>query len=241
MTTRDELRRLPDLAAEAFATWGAPNPGETVARAPRRVHPPAPTDLTTLVALRPDTGLLTGIVECVRIVWEVLRHDEARHELPDPRDTETPTWASECDWLLATLDWWQANLDACDLGWITDTIHAATRELEQIVRQPRPARLVCPDCGDVLRGQPGGMVSLCDSGHEHPGPKRLAAVWARKPAVPAMVIESQLGVKVATLWQWKRRGKIRPAHTEGRIDYWLPWDVVRLLYPGIEDTLAEGA
>ena len=84
-----------------------------------------------------------------------------------------------------------------------------------------------------MRAQHGGQYSVCDSGHQHPGSLTLAAQWRRKPPVPAAIIEMELGVKPATLWQWKRRGKIAPAYTDGRVDYWLPWDVLRRVYPDL--------
>ena len=242
-TTRERLRRLPELAAEAFLTWDAPNPAPEAERTGKRrnPHPPAPTRLDVLDALRTsDDGHLAMLTECVRIVWEQLRWDSDRDQWPDPREHQ-PTWTGECGWLLATFDWWQANLDAADLGWVEGTITDAATELERVVREPRPARLRCPTCEDVLRVQDGGMVTLCDSGHEHPGPMRLAALWARKPPSPAAIIEMELGVKQATLRKWHQRRKIKPAYRDGRVDYWLPWDVVRVLYPGIEDTLTVGA
>lgn len=240
-TTRDMLARLPELAAEAFTCWGHPNPGERTDGVRTIPGPRVPIDVDTFDALRTDEGgLLADLSECVRIVWQEMDPD-AKAEHPDPHDWHEATWSSECHLLTASHDWWQANLDQFDLGWVTDTIARTHRRLEQLTRQPKPARLRCPDCGDVLRVMEGGAYSYCDSGHEHPGPKRLAATWYGKPPVPAADIESELGVKAATLRQWKARGKIVPVRRDGLVDYWRPWDVVRLAYPGIEDTLSAGA
>ncbi|MBK7823448.1 MAG: helix-turn-helix domain-containing protein [Tessaracoccus sp.] len=73
----------------------------------------------------------------------------------------------------------------------------------------------------------------CGAGHQHPGPRRLEREWRRKAPMPTRELCEALRVPDSTLRKWRERGKLRPTREEGRVCWWLPWDVIALRYPDI--------
>ena len=196
---RDMLARIPDMAAEAYLTWDAPNPnpGERSDKTGRRshVHQPAPTNLSTLVALDPLHGLLPTITECVRIIWEQMPAPD-RPPLQHP-----PTWSGETGWLLATVTWWQSHLDECDLGWVEDAIAAAYRELARLTREPEDKPVLCGRCRIGALEQVHDAMWECHAcGHT----VTVRAVTLKQAA-------AEVDVPLRTLQDWANRpGLLRP-------------------------------
>lgn len=253
MLIRDMLKRIPELAAEVDATRYAPNPSGHVERHPLTFESRPPMSIEMFEALRPidpdsetDTPLW-HLAQAVKAAWQEL-YAAGVDMSAYPAPAAEPSYATESGWLLLVLDEFLAVAEPAAIDFLAGEdrhnpgeITACYRELSRLAREPRPVRYRCPDCDDVLRVQPGGEWSLCDSGHQHPGPRQIASrVWGMAP-VPAAVIEATLRLPAQTLWQWKKRGKVKPAYTDGRIDYWSPKDVLLVMYPDMAEVLDVGA
>lgn len=220
--TLHQLRQLPDLAAEAFATWGHPNPAERSERTGKRGKldsPPTPADLSTLDALRTDDhGLLFRLVQCVQVVMD----DTGRDDWPDT------TWTSLTAWLVDNHVAWRAD-PFCE-EWITDETRRVHAELCQLTRQPKPWRAKCRDCN--------GLVILADNdGTEVPpehaaygfctGCERTYAKGASmqalaniQPPMPLHSIAVLTDIPVKTLHRWDSHGWITtttPDRKRGRL------------------------
>ena len=192
--TVQQLHELPDLAAECFATWGHPNPSERPVVAVKRIHPKAPADLDTLDALRADElGLLHRLAQCVRAVVEDM------HEHPGDL-TETPTWASECGWLIAHANTWRADVFLAD--WIGSEVRSIHRELCRVARVHPPLKLQCPRCQAPVHLAPGGQYYRCENEH-------IIDHWAevkrmgRLTSMTYEELEIELHIPQGTLRRWK--------------------------------------
>ena len=218
-TTRERLTRIPDLAAEVFVTWGHPNPSGHAERGRNSPGSKAPTDLAVLDALRPgERGMLAGLTECVRIVWQAMDAGE-RPDLTNP-----PNWASECGWLLRSWDWAQASLDLSEIDWISDTIRRTHATLSELAREARPLVLHCTRmvgteaCGGGLIGRDErnadtgdwtasrwAYCAECGQTYTYTADlRRLGSVrdWT------LVECAAEVGVSVLTLKRWKKAGRI---------------------------------
>ena len=198
--TVQQLHELPDLAAECFATWGHPNPSDRPVVAVKRIHPKAPADLDTLDALRADKlGLLHRLAQCVRAVVEDM------HEHPGDL-TDTPTWASECGWLIAHANNWRGDAFLAD--WIGSEVRSIHRELCRVARVHPPLKLQCPRCQAPVHLAPGGQYYRCENEH-------IIDHWAevKRMGQLVMMTYSELadvtGVAEATIRKWASRKLIR--------------------------------
>lgn len=213
--TRQQLTQLPELAAEAFDTWGHPNPGPRTGGNSKRTRisaGDAPTDLATLDALRTDDhGLLFRLLQCV----EVVNDETGQDDWPD----ET-SWTSICGWLLQHSPTWTRDRFCND--WITDEVHTVWRELATLTRQPKPWRSNCRDC-------PGGIVILVDADGNETDPEQAAfglciacrrtyapgasmrALTDTQPPMPLSRIADLIGIPLRTLHRWRKEGTITPA------------------------------
>lgn len=232
--TIQQLHEIPDLAAEAFATWNAPNPSTR----PERVTPTTgsrpPTDLAVLDALRPDPDgegrSLRGVLaQAVRAVWE-----DARMEAAHVPDLPEATWAGDCDWLRRTYAFWSG--DRWLVEFVGEQVAEVHRGLSALCRVPKPPIYACPTCDGRMEPIPGGHMLACKEGHEHPAD--LERQWRRRPPLPASMIEQVMGVRANTLAQWKRRRKIRPRMGDDGQDLFYPWDVLLLKHPDIAEAFA---
>ncbi len=231
MTTRDRLDTLARLIAEVEATVGAPNPSGESGRRTSNAAPPAPADLAALDVLRVGDecgpSLLACLVQCSRIVWEAWPPDvRARH--PQPEGVQ---WATEVRWLGYAWSDAQAWLDLADHDWIEAEVRHVTSAVAAVARITRPIRYRCPQCGDQLK--PEGDVMRCDTGHEHPGPQRLATEYRRKPPMTTDRLADLLGIQPERIRKWHERRRIKPTNPGRKPLTWLPWDAVSLLYPDI--------
>lgn len=232
LTTIDQLRELPALAAERWDTIGHPNPSERSARPGGRGDPAAPADLAAFDTLRTDEkGWLFRLAQCVRTVLETMR-DADYWDAPEV--AEKPTWASECDWLIATADWWQD--DQWCIEYVADEVSLTWGHLRREVRTPQPHRLVCPDCLASATVDNGWLT--CTEGHEQRVDK-LADRMQDRPAVATTEIAAEFGVSPDRIYKWHERGRIKPVLTVGRAHLWRPWDVFTTLYPQLAKDLAD--
>ena len=241
-TIADMLAAIPALVAEVAATLHHPNPSPTPARHTRSDTAAPPTSLAGLDLLAPYTRVqddpdapLTLLLECSRICWEAA-DPATRANHPQPIGAD-PTLAAEAAWLAQLWPHTQTQIDQADYAWIDDTITHIHRRLAAAARMTRPARYLCPDCGNTMYlDDPTGWM-LCEAGHQHPGPDRLRDQWRRRPSMPTNRLATELRIPDRRIHDWHHQGKLRPHHTEGRTAFWLPWDVVRLLYPDIVEAI----
>lgn len=234
VNTLDKLRRIPDLAAEAWMTWDAPNPGPRAEHHGRTktAHPPAPTNLGTLVALtvptdrQIDDGTPTGSL-LLELLLAVRHLVEDRDGMPDWPDH---TWTGVCAWLTVTAPHWGADPFSAD--WVGDAVAHVHRRLEDLCRIPRDAVYRCsePGCGNPARAD--GEWIVCDAGHHIPRAVAMRRAIAGRPLMTAREIAAQpWGVPEGTLRRWKHLGLVRPvgrvrAASGQTVDLWEVWQVI---------------
>lgn len=236
------LAEIPGLAAEAFATWGTPNPGEESERT-RRPAPGSrpPADLHRLVALsvpgeddpdqhdRGDGRLMLELLLAVRMVAE---------EWPDTvPDWPSHDWVSVCRWLNQTANLWRFNQFAAE--WVADSTTRAWRGLRELCRVPRETVLVCTELGCGERARVDGDWMICEAGHDVPRKVAMRRQLGSHPHMTAEQIARQRwGVPEWQLRRWKRQGliqpvgKTKPAKGGRPADLWDTWTVVALRHAG---------
>ena len=235
--TVQQLHELPDLAAECFATWGHPNSSDRPVVAVKRIHPKAPADLDTLDALRADKlGLLHRLAQCVRAVVEDM------HEHPGDL-TDTPTWASECAWLIAHAADWRADEFIHD--WVSSEVRSIHRELCRVARV-HPVRAMhhqCSKCGNPSTLINDGHLWACrECGREDEGPRRQIEDFRHKPSISTKEISEQFGVTEGWVWKQRFNRKLKPDNSKGLNPmHWWPWDVFKLLNPGLVELWEQNA
>lgn len=237
-TVAEMLDMLPVLIREAWATMGAPNPGGELGRVPHVAGSRVPAEMWVIDAMKPDDGreeysfvLISRLVECSRIIWESI---DAETRKAHPQALGTPQWSSEVSWLSGVWADAQAWLDPCDSSWIEDEIKAIRGTLAAIVKMSHRPRFLCPTdgCREPMHADVDDWM-ICESGHQHPGPKRLESQWRRKAPMSTKDICAELRIPRRTLMWWQSERGLKPTRTEGRESYWLPWDVIALRYPDI--------
>ena len=246
MTVADRLRLIPALAREVALTMGAPNPSARSDQTKRttRAHPPLPIDTAALDVLADDDGLeveswvpVSRLVECSRLVWEVLGDGERREH---PQPLGVPAFASECAWLAGVWPVAQVCLDLSAIEWIDMETRDVCAQLAAVARLAGEARYRCPDCGESLHLREGGWM-VCESGaHMHPGPDRLVAQWRRRAPMSTNHLAAELRILPSRIRKWHERGKLVKVREEGRTAFWLPWDAVRCLYPDVVAAIEAG-
>lgn len=191
--------------------------------------------------------LQTLILWCSRPIWESVDPEtKAAH----PQPIGTVTWATECTWLADVWGDSRAWLDEVDMGMVDMTLDDVYRCLTKAVGLRPPSQIPCPHEGCHSHLEPDGDMLVCHATrwqtfkHEYPGAARLAADWRQHPAVTTSeAVELIPGLTADRLRQWKRRHKIRPVHTEesnsndpeaGQRHWWRPWDIILLIFPGID-------
>lgn len=225
--TREMLTAIPEMAVEAELTRYAPNPSGHAERSSRVYGSRPPLDLDVIDVLRETDGetwqhgLLFGLTQAVRLAWDAIRRED--HDARPPAPAATPTWASECGWLLTTYEAWSASSDAAELGMIEGFISDAHRGLRRFLREPRPLQLRCltPGClgviTPVVMGDGKMYAEQCDEGHfvdRHEAVRRAESM----ADMPLADIAELTGVPYHTLYEWARprRGRVqllRPRRT----------------------------
>lgn len=231
-STLTMLGELPNLAAEVFATWDAPNPAPTKSDTNIRSIPGSrpPTRLDVYDALRTDQKgdlhLLHG--------WAITVDEVSDGELAPIPET-SPTWTGVCRYLTETYDWWGRHALADDC---TKEISAAHGRLRHLARTPAPPRYHCTQCGAAAHPQPGGQWMLCTEGHQMPGVGAVRASLRKAKPMTAQAIEREwgdaLGLRAKTITEWARRGLVEQ-HARVCIDRkwrptYHPWDVIQVMY-----------
>jgi hypothetical protein len=245
MTITDRLRLIPALAREVALTMGAPNPTSRAEPCKRTAqeHPPLPIDVAALDVLACDDGReadslvpVVRLVECSRRVWEAFTIEQ-RAGFPQPVGV---AFGSECAWLASAWPEAQSVLDPSVIDWIDSETRDVCSQLAAVARLANETRYRCPDCGESLHLGEGGWM-VCEAGaHMHPGPDRLVAQWRRRAPMSTNHLAAQLHITTERIRKWHERGKLHPTRQEGRTLFWLPWDVVRCLYPDVVAAIEAG-
>lgn len=258
-TIAEMLEAIPLLVREAWLTVDAPNPDgarvgsrgasrDELVLSVVRPEPDSPTwtrapktvALSRALSTALESSLFAPVLECSRIVWESL---DAATKAAHPQPIGEPSWGTEIAWLSSTWADAQAYLDPVDFAWIESELRGVWRSVAAMAGvRPKPKNL-CPDCRAPMHL--AGDWMTCDGGHQHPGPKRLEREWRRKAPMAtkdlcrAISELPDVTLTEAQLWKWRERGKIKPAFTEGRTCFWLPWDAIAVLYPDITRSIDE--
>ncbi|WP_130865835.1 hypothetical protein [Acidipropionibacterium timonense] len=243
------IRQMPALVAEIEALGGTRNPdGETThTRTVPGSRPPL--DVSRLDVVASDGWEPSSLVElssvASRIIWQAVDPD-TRTAHPQPCGL---SWNTECAWLA---DIWadsRAWLDDVDMGIVDQVVHQTYSTLTRQAGVRPPTRISCPSCGASMQlvGQGVKAVLVCEATawssdrHEMPGPAALELQWRYHRAMTADELgECDLPVTCGQIRQWRKRGRLRPAlrsqHRGDPHHYW-PWDVIRLLWPGIIEAI----
>ena len=208
--TRDQLRRIPELAVEVLLTAGHPNPsGQANDVRGGSPAPKAPADLGAWDVLRPDeSGLLFELTQAIRAVWEERRDIDDLPDLANP-----PTWAGECGWLIATASVWEA--DEWLLEYVTDQVHAVHRELDRAARTPPPLHPRCPRCHLPVHLDKSGAFYRCEGDHvvdHHAEIERMGRIQE----MTAAELSQHFGVTDRTLRRWRAANLVLPVGKIGR-------------------------
>ena len=244
LDTIGRLRLIPALAHEAALTIHASNPTSDTTNHNQRTkiaHPQLPINVPAVAALQPadDTQPwrpLTLLVECSRITWESLDANQRRDH---PQPIGEPAWRTECAWLA---DAWPDALPTMaesDLAWIEDQLADITQTLANVAGVSQPTRYLCPSCGNPMHLGEGDWM-ICETGaHQHPGPARLEREWRRKGPMSTVSLAAAFRIPQKRIHGWHKAGKLTLVRREGNTDMWLPWDIVRLMFPDIVQAIDE--
>lgn len=208
--TRDpiqQLHQIPDLAAEAWYTRDAPNPGPTHTHTARPKPGSRPNlNTTTYDALRTDhKGLLHQLHGCT------IRTHQHTNTPPTPE----PAWAPVCQWLITHQHAWTQHPNLNDHT--RATINQTHTTLAGLCRIPNRPNLTCSrlGCGAPTHLKDGNQWLQCDNGHT----LDLAAERNRFLAMQNWTLtetrdaaRTWLGhdIPLNTLKTWAKRGTIRP-------------------------------
>lgn len=251
--TRKHLAEIPDLYAhlpEFLIPGSTPPDPDAHHSAKKRPGSTAPVRLEVLdlLATRKSEGTLAWLG------WDGADPDrDLRHgvhgtlelwcmlimsELPDvgrSRDESGETVTEMCQWL------------AFDLVWIVDThgdFAKSVRRLHQALQQAcgirPPLKLVCPQCGHAAFLDETARFLVCQLEATHEvGIDQIEQRWRRRPPRPTADIVKEFPITAKDLHNAARgaRPKIEPVVGEDGIKRWAPWDVLRLLNPGLADAI----
>lgn len=242
-TTAGKIRQIPDIIRELAALDGTRNPDTQQGAMQRHTQagskPPVNETVVFLVDDREDSpwGGLSRLQNVSRTVWGNIPDGE-KFNHPQPQES---SWDAECAWL-ATL-WADARwllpqpvLEAC-----ISQIEGLYSALAHAIGLYEPVPASCPQCAGVLTDR--GSVMVCQRcGKEYPSPTTLRRHWKHhEPMVTKDLVGALPGLTSAMLWQWKKRGKVKPAATVGKANAWVPWDVISVLWPDIVSAIDEGS
>ena len=237
-TIADMLDLLPKLIREAVVTVDAPNPdGPAVKVSLAKAGPPVFRESRLLRAANPasESSLFADLLVCSRIIWEAF---DAQTKTMHPQPVGDLSWAAELAWLHNAWPDAQAWLDPVDFAWIESEVRHIVGVFAAFAKLRARPRYRCPDCREQMHLSDGDWLT-CGAGHQHPGPRRLEREWRRKAPMPTRELCEALRVPDSTLRKWRERGKLRPTREEGRVCWWLPWDVIALRYPDIVTAIDE--
>jgi len=157
--TRATLAALPRLAAQAAPRHAPARTTDGIRTKPGSKPPPG-VDLDAIDVQhgRQHPHLLARLSSCVRVVWEEHPPSYALPPLPLAEDV---TWGSECQWLLATADWWEGD-DWCR-EWIATEVDAVRVKLADMIDR-QVDRQACQVCGVRLEAYATDqlIVAVCD-------------------------------------------------------------------------------
>lgn len=227
--TRAQLAQIPALAAKLPQFLTATTPGSDEAKIKRITsgsRPPVSVALLDLIQGRDIEW------------WTMLAIDEMVEAGTEPTDaptSRTPSITENCHFLARHADWIQANNDdfAREIKALHWTYRRASGDL--------PGRkLNCLQCGNPAFID--GLWLICREVEEHARTvKSIENEYRYAPKEPTAEIVRRFPVTVDQLYQWKSRGKIRPAETERvgkKVTHkWWPWDILLALNPVLAEEL----
>ena len=228
--TAQQLTDIPDLTAEAWATWGT-NPISAEGDKPHRMPGSIVlADLDRMMALdgANDHDGLGVLSAWVRAIADEL--DEAGTPTPLPDGTV----AACCTWLAERLGWCARRGFEVELKADINRLHAA---LERICRVSHLPALECrtPGCTGVLTPVDGMLE--CQYGHRHDGLRK----WRHHASMPEKVLAQLFDIPLGTLRSWRSRGRLArdEARSSRAESYLWPWDVLRMKYPELVEWVEE--
>lgn len=141
-----------------------------------------------------------------------------------------------CRILRTQAPWLAENLPATWADFVTE-LGAIHWRYRLAARETPGPQLTCPDCGHPAFID--GLWMVCREVETHTRTvKSIENELRFDRATPTVVIVSRFDVTEDRLYQWRRRGKLKPARQEGRVLYWWPWDVFCLLNPDVAEAIA---
>jgi hypothetical protein len=242
---RRDLAAIPDLANQLpdLPVRGQGGGDGDIKRSPASPSRP-PLDLQ-LLELRQGRELDN---------WVMLAVDEMLEAgIDTPEDTPPanrgPSIAANCAWLAQHAEWIiEHNPDVPDLtnrktGKTIPAFTGFPTAIRQLHWQYRRAagdlpgpRISCPECGN--RAFIDGAWMFCTEVEEHARSiKEIEQGHRLAPAETTAEVCDRFGIDDDRLFQWKKRGKIRPARKDGRKLYWWPWDVFCQLNPTVAEAI----
>lgn len=144
---------------------------------------------------------------------------------------------------LAVCLWLARNAHLMDEHMAGDEFAAEVHDLWKRVRNavgerpPREMHHACTQCGNpsVLVNE-GDLWACPECGREDPGPRALIDEFRHAPSQPTPDICERFGVSSQWLADQKRRRGLKADESKGKFPrHWWPWDVFRLLHPGLVD------
>lgn len=215
------LAQIPDLTAEAWATWGT-NPVSADGDKPHRM--PGSIVLADLdrIQLFDETnehdglGVLSSWVQAI-----TEEHDQAGEPITPPASDVV----SECGWLTDQLDWCTGRGFETQLH---DDLRRLHKTLKRVCRYGQTKPLECPTNGCTGHlGAVDGMLE-CQYGHRHDGLRK----WRHHNSMPLPELSDQFGIPERTLRHWIGHGLLATdSRHHGKPRYCWPWDVLRIKYP----------
>lgn len=245
VTTADLLADIPGLAA--FLPVAGHNPDQVkTTPPPPGPRPPVRLDLVQMLDTRyryPGTALDRAAADDIwgdhrqgvqpdLMLWALFFAEQN----PAITDLIPNDLAQLCAWLGRRSEWAEKQ----DWGdtYVKDVKAWHTRLLRGCGDAPLAAmHHACTRCGnDATLVNAGDLWACAECGHEDPGPAQQIRTFRFQPSRPTPDICDMFRVERGWLYTHKKRRNLTPDPTKGTDPlHWWPWDVFRLLHPGLVD------
>lgn len=243
---RANLAELPDLAAlaatirvpeRAGAVGGRRMPGSrppislaTVQLTKTSHHPTVVADPIGEADLAWRIGSRKQAIPDTLEAWVWLAHDEMIDDRQTPASTPAAnlTTSESCAWLLRHIVW------CLDQQWIAELaldVSMMIRECKAILRERPEYKPRCPrqGCGGHLVDEGSGLwrCPFCEHTAGDGGRLGLREAIAQQKPMTATAISKAFGISADTIYTWRHRGHLTPAHDGPQPTYHV-LDVLRL-------------